>query len=92
MSIIEPAYWEKGSTGSGVGAAAIVESAHPTQASQVEAEMVADDVITDEALAEVMDEPVAAEKLLTTERLDGATEEPAAELAETVRDGCVTEG
>lgn len=118
LSSIEPAYSANGSTGSGVGIGAIVESAQATHGSQVEAEAVAEDVVKDEALADVIDETVAAEELLATEPLDGATEavlasepldaamdelpmtepldgateEPAAELAETVGDGCVTDG
>lgn len=81
---MEPAYWAKGSTGPGVGIGAIVESAQATQASQVEADAVAEDVMVEEALA--------AEELLATGALDGAMEEPAAELAEIVgdalADGC----
>ena len=73
--VVEPAYPAKGSSGSGVGIGAMVESAQATQASQVEAEMVAEDVIVDEALAEVMDETVAVEELLATEPLDGVMEE-----------------
>ena len=69
-----PAYSAKGSTGSGVGIGAIVESAQATHASQVEAEAVAEDVIKDEALADVIDETVAAEELLAIEPLDGVTE------------------
>lgn len=115
------AHWEKGSTGPDVGIGAMVESAQATQASQVEAEAVAEEVIVDNelpdvtdetvtaddieaeadneepvvdtALAEVMNEAVAAaEELLATEPLDRATEEPAAELAEFVGDGCVADG
>ena len=85
---MESAYWAKGSTGSGVGIGAIVESAQATHASQVEAE----DVIVDEALADVMDETVAAEELLATDPLERAEEDPAAELAEIVGDSCVTDG
>ena len=71
----------------------MVESAQTTQASQVEAEAVADEVTVDNALADVMDEAVAAaEELLATDPLDGAAEEPAAELAEFVGDGCVADG
>ena len=81
LSVIEPAYWEKGSSGPGVGIAAIVESAQATQASHVEAEALAEDVIVDEALADVIDEAVATEELLATDP-----------LAETVCDGCVTVG
>ena len=105
LSVVEPAYWAKGSSGSGVGIGAMVESAQATQASQVEAEMVAEDVIVDEALAEVMDETVAVEELLATEPLDGTTEEllatvpldgileePAAELAESIGDEYVADG
>ena len=92
LLVMESAYWEKGSTGSGVGIGAIVESAQATQASQVEPDAVAEDVMLDEALADVMDEIVAGEELLATRLLDGATEEPPAELAEIVRDGCVTDG
>lgn len=115
------AHWAKGSTGSGVGIGAMVESAQATQASQVEAETVAEEVIVDNALPDAMDEAVAAEEieaeavpeeamvenaladvmdeavaaaeeLLITEPLDGATDEPAAELAEFVGDGCVADG
>lgn len=87
------AHWAKGSTGPGVGIAAIVESAQATHGSQVEAEALAEEAMVDNALADVMDETVAAaEELLATEPLDGATEEPAAELAEFVGDGCVTDG
>lgn len=87
------AYWAKGSTGSGVGIGVIVESAQATQASQVEADAVVEDVIIDdETLADVMDETVPEEELLATESLDGVTEEPPAELAEIVGDGCVTDG
>ena len=46
----------------------------------------------DKALADVMDENIAAEELVVTEPLDGVIEEPATELAENVGDGCVTEG
>lgn len=92
MSVMESAYWAKGSTGSGVGLGAIVESAQATQASHVEAEAVAEDVMVDEALPDVTDETVAVEELLTTEPLDGAMEEPATELAEFVGDGCVADG
>lgn len=89
---MEPAYWAKGSAGSGVGIGAIVESAQATQASHVEAEAVAEDVMVDDALPDVMDEIVAVEKLLATEPLDGAMEEPAAEVAEFVSDACVADG
>lgn len=86
------AHCEKGSTGPGVGIAAIVESAQATQASQVDAEIVAEDLMTEEALADVMTELNTAEELLATDPLDGATEEPTAELPEIVGDGCVTDG
>ena len=92
LSVVEPAYWAKGSTGSGVGTGAIVESAQATQASQVEADIVAEDVIIDDALADVMDDTAAVEKLLADGTLDGVTEEPATELAEPVSDGCVADG
>lgn len=42
--------------------------------------------MTDETLADVMDESVAAEELLATEPLDGVTEEPAAELPDDIKD------
>lgn len=89
---MEPAYWAKGSTGPGVGIGAIVESAQATQASQVEADAVAEDVMVEEALADMTDDTVAAEELLATGALDGAMEEPAAELAEIVGDACVPDG
>ena len=92
LSVMEPAYWAKGSSGSGVGIGAIVESAQATHASQVETEAVAEDVIVDKALADVTDETVPADQLLVTRPVDGATEEPATELAETVGDVCVTDG
>ena len=85
---MEPAYSEKGSTGSGVAAGRIVESAQATQASQVEAEMVAEEVIIEEALADVMDEAVAVAEPLVKELLDRVIEETAAEVA----DCCVTDG
>lgn len=69
LSVTEPAYCEKGSSGPGVGIAAIVESAQATQASQVEAEALAEDVIVDEELADVIDEAVATEELLRTDPL-----------------------
>ena len=89
LSFIEPAYWAKGSIGSGVGIGAIAESAQATQASHVEAEAVAEEIMVDKTLADVIDEAVAAEEILATEPLDGAAEEPATELAEVVGDGCV---
>ena len=49
-------------------------------------------MIDDEALAEVMDETVAADELVTTEPLDGVTEEPAVEPVGAVRDDCVPDG
>ena len=92
LSVMEPAYWAKGSSGSGVGVGAIIESAQATHASQVETEAVAEDVVVDKALADVTDETISADELLVTRPLDGATEEPAAELAETVGDDCVADG
>ena len=121
LSTMVSAHWAKGSTGPGVGIAAMVESAQATQASHVEAEAVAEEMRVDIALADVIDEAVAAEEgeaeavaeeamvdnaladvmdeavaiaeeLLAAEPLDGATEEPAAELAEFVGDGCVADG
>lgn len=95
LLVMESAYWAKGSTGSGVGIGAIVESAQATQASQVEADAVAENVIIDETLADVTDETVPGEELLATKLPDGATvvtEEPPAELAEIVGDVCVTDG
>lgn len=121
LSTMVSAHWAKGSTGPGVGIAAMVESAQATQASQVEAEAVAEEVRVDNALADVIAETVAAEEiedetvaeeamvdnaladvrdeavaaaeeLLAAETLDGAPEEPAAELAELVGDGCVADG
>ena len=86
LSGMEPAYCAKGSSGPGVGIGAIVESAQATQASQVEADAVAEDVMVDEPLADMTDDTVAAE-VLAIEPLDGVTE-----LAEFVRDGCVTDG
>ncbi len=79
LSVMVPAYWAKGSSGPGVAIGAIVESAQATQASQVEADIVAEDVTaenaladvtTEEALADVINEPVAAEELLATDSLD----------------------
>ena len=92
LSVVDPAYWAKGSSGSGVGIGAMVASAQATQASQVDAETVAEDVIIDEALAEVMDETIAVEELLETEPLDGVIEDPAAELVESVGDEWVVDG
>ena len=61
--VMVSAHWAKGSTGSGVGIGAMVESGQATQASQVEAETVAEEVIVDNALPDVIDEAVTAEEI-----------------------------